>query len=320
MLTVLLKQEEATKDMFYQHCNANIPGHHDIRYYENLSFQTHLHHDYELVLVLSGSLDVTVDTFHEVVHAPCTLLILSDQIHSYRCTGPSQVIVHVFSADVVASFHKEIRGKAGCTPVFSCPPAVRDFYLDTITKRKDFGAFSLKGCLYLMMQQYLSHVTLRERTASQTTMLPAVFAYMHTHYREHITLADAAASCGYSPHYLSRIFSEAVGMDFRRFINRLRLDHACMLLNETDLPISAIAEESGFGSIRTFNRAYAEVYHDVPHRHAPHAARVPLHASADEDVSLLGYNPDGEGRYLDIYSTERGEAEDETPAFASEPS
>ena len=69
---------------------------------------------------------------------------------------------------------------------------------------------------------------------------------------------------GYSAHYLSRVFSEAVGINFRRFVNELRLEYARELLTTTDLPVTEIAYKSGFGSIRSFNRAFGEEYHSVP--------------------------------------------------------
>ena len=60
------------------------------------------------------------------------------------------------------------------------------------------------------------------------------------------------------------MFSEAVGINFRRFVNELRLEYARELLTATDLPVTEIAYKSGFGSIRSFNRAFGEEYHSVP--------------------------------------------------------
>ena len=247
-----------------------------------------------------------MDGFREVLQAPCTILVLSDQMHAYRCVGPSAVFVHVFSVDVVSAFHKKTAGKAGITPVFDCPKAIRDFYLDTITVRRDFGEYALKGCLYLILEHYLQSVTLRERTASQTTLLPAIFAYISAHYTEKITLEDVAASCGYSAHYLSRVFSDAVGVDFRRFINSYRLDHACTLLQQTDMSVTEVAMASGFGCVRSFNRAYAEAFHDVPRRRNPDDGttfRYIPGGNYEGDITLFGYEPEGDGIHLEVYDS-----------------
>ncbi len=73
-----------------------------------------------------------------------------------------------------------------------------------------------------------------------------------------------AESCGYDAHYLSRIFSSNVGINFKRVVNSYRLDYARTLLQETGLSITEVALASGFGSVRSFNRAFAEEYNAVP--------------------------------------------------------
>ena len=252
--------------MFYQHSNANIKNHHDIYYYENLAFAKHMHHDYELVTMLSGETEIWVDGQSFVLTAPDCALVLSDQMHAYRCIAPSASVVHVFSGDAVSSFHHRLAGQTGGSPVFSCPEEIRNFYLDTLTVRRDFGEYTLKGCLYLIMEQYLRSALLQPRKTSQTDLLACIFAYVSTHYSEPITLDDIAKECGYNAHYLSRIFSAAVGIHFRRFVNSYRLDHARMLLQE-GAGVTEAALASGFGSVRSFNRAFSEEYSHIPREH-----------------------------------------------------
>ena len=43
-----------------------------------------------------------------------------------------------------------------------------------------------------------------------------------------------------------------------QYINSLRMNDATRLLTQTDLPITQIASELGFGSIRNFNRVFLE--------------------------------------------------------------
>ncbi len=258
---------QRTARMFYQHSNANIKNHHDIYYYENLHFAKHMHHDYELVTLLSGELEIWLDTRSFVMKAPGCALVLSDQMHAYRCIAPSASVVHVFSGDVVADLHQKLAGQTGISPVFFCSDSVRDFYLDTLTVRRDFGDYTLKGCLYLIMEEYLRSVTLQPRKTTQTDLLASIFAYVSAHYTEPITLDDVAKECGYNAHYLSRIFSAAVGIHFRRFVNSYRLDHARTLLQQEGVSVTEAALASGFGSVRSFNRAFAEEYSHTPREH-----------------------------------------------------
>ena len=59
---------------------------------------------------------------------------------------------------------------------------------------------------------------------------------------------DVAEATGLSRRNLEVKFRKAVGNTIREEIQRIRLDHAKRMLRETDLPISQIAEASGFNS------------------------------------------------------------------------
>ena len=48
-----------------------------------------------------------------------------------------------------------------------------------------------------------------------------------------------------------------MNISFTDFVNGLRIEHACSLL-ENDTNITETAFSSGFSSIRTFNRAFAK--------------------------------------------------------------
>ena len=45
-------------------------------------------------------------------------------------------------------------------------------------------------------------------------------------------------------------------MNFKKFLNQYRFEYAKNLIVNTDKKLSDIALESGFGSIRNFNRIY----------------------------------------------------------------
>lgn len=61
---------------------------------------------------------------------------------------------------------------------------------------------------------------------------------------------------GYSPTYLSRFFSEKTGDSLFKYINRLRIGHACLMLKRSDTDIVTISAESGFNSLSFFNRIF----------------------------------------------------------------
>lgn len=82
--------------------------------------------------------------------------------------------------------------------------------------------------------------------------------YISEHFRENITLGEMAETFGYEAHYLSRVFSSSVNINLRKYINQYRVDYAKYLLSETEQSITDVAMNSGFQSIRNFNRVFSE--------------------------------------------------------------
>ena len=59
-------------------------------------------------------------------------------------------------------------------------------------------------------------------------------------------------------------YQEAVGETVNALLTRMRLRYACDLLENTDKKLEVIAEESGFGSSRTFFRQFKSEYNMTP--------------------------------------------------------
>ena len=80
--------------------------------------------------------------------------------------------------------------------------------------------------------------------------------FIENNYQNNITLSDAAKYLGYDYHYVSRFFKKNFNMNFHDFLTTYRLQSAIKLLEETDKPVTRIAFESGFQSIRAFNDCF----------------------------------------------------------------
>lgn len=80
--------------------------------------------------------------------------------------------------------------------------------------------------------------------------------YLFRHFREDVTLASVAEKSGYTPNYFSHLFHESCGIRFVDFLTQLRLNYARTMLLTTNLPVSQIAQTSGFSSSSNFFRAF----------------------------------------------------------------
>ena len=75
-------------------------------------------------------------------------------------------------------------------------------------------------------------------------------------YQNEIRIADLADACRMSESYFRRVFTETMQMSPIEYINRFRVNRAIYLLRTTDEPVFAIAEQTGFFSVATFNRNF----------------------------------------------------------------
>ncbi|WP_165972393.1 helix-turn-helix domain-containing protein [Paenibacillus piri] len=85
-----------------------------------------------------------------------------------------------------------------------------------------------------------------------------VIQFIHTNYREDLTLSGLAERFGFSVPYLSELFKKAVGQNFVTFVHDVRIRQACGLLISTEMSVLDIALESGYGSYNTFARIFRE--------------------------------------------------------------
>ena len=85
-----------------------------------------------------------------------------------------------------------------------------------------------------------------------------VFKYIEEHYKEPMTLPEAAAASGYVPTYFSRVFKNCTGMTFYDYLTVFRVRKAEILLVNTNDSIANIAASSGFSSVKTFDRVFKE--------------------------------------------------------------
>jgi AraC-like DNA-binding protein len=103
-----------------------------------------------------------------------------------------------------------------------------------------------------------SHAT-KSQTARENerkhNMWP-IIRYIHQNYREPLSLADLSVRFHIHPSYLSESIKAHLGQTFTAFLKELRIRHACNLLISTDMPITSVALEVGFGSYSTFCRLF----------------------------------------------------------------
>lgn len=79
---------------------------------------------------------------------------------------------------------------------------------------------------------------------------------MRARYSDDISLDDLAREARLSPFHFARMFKQSLGVPPRVYLTRLRIEKACELLEQTDLPVTAIALEVGYSSNQVLARVF----------------------------------------------------------------
>lgn len=91
-----------------------------------------------------------------------------------------------------------------------------------------------------------------------SAIMNSAITYINEHYMDDIQLDDVAFFAGFSKYYFSRMFKQFSSLPFSEYLTRKRLNVATELLARTKLPVKEVANQSGFGSVATFNRIFRE--------------------------------------------------------------
>jgi transcriptional regulator GlxA family with amidase domain len=106
----------------------------------------------------------------------------------------------------------------------------------------------------------------RSKTVTSETeeKIQAIEEFISERFREPLTRESLAEAVQMSPDHLGRMYLKLTGEKLSATINRLRIDYACRKLIENDIRIIDIAYESGFESLRTFNKHFSLIKGKTP--------------------------------------------------------
>lgn len=83
-----------------------------------------------------------------------------------------------------------------------------------------------------------------------------ILQYLNLNYSRGITIEELCKRFSTNRNSLSRSFLKATGKTFTAYLTELRLNAAKRLLRETGLPVTEIAERTGFGDLSYWGRVF----------------------------------------------------------------
>lgn len=99
---------------------------------------------------------------------------------------------------------------------------------------------------------------------SDSTRMNEVHHYVIENFKNGVSLEEAASRANLTPVAFSRYFKTRANKTFSSFVSEVRIGHACHLLVESELSVSAIGFECGYKTLSNFNRQFREITGRTP--------------------------------------------------------
>lgn len=229
----------------------------------------HLHDQIELILLCEGQTLAYVDRKEYLLKGGDMFVVFPNRVHYYnRCAGSNDLVL--VSPDVCPEFLQYFNDFSPVEPIIhgALDNAVIRGMIDNLTRNRQdvFSEVEMRGYLLILLSEVLRCIELTPVSGCDNSRAKDVILYCYNNFTDNIMLSSVADALHLSRYYVSHLFSE-LGVGFNEYINSLRIAKACEKLKNTKMSVSEIAYEVGFGSIRTFNRAFLKVNGITPRRY-----------------------------------------------------
>lgn len=233
--------------------------------HKNVECILHMHATMEIVLVTSGSLEMTVSGEKYSIPNGYGLFIPSFEPHSFHSVEENECHVLIFSRELVPYFFELSKSHELKRHIFAVSPPVFALIEEILPDENNTADYiGAQAFLAPLCRDIFNGCKFIKRRHQPSDSLTAAMEYMEEHFSEELDLERVAKAVGQHPTTLSKAFSRKTGIKFNFYLQYIRCSHAATILQSSDAGIAEAAYASGFGSIRSFNRAFKIIYGVTP--------------------------------------------------------
>ena len=236
----------------------------------NRSFPTyHAHNVFEIYILKAGERNFYVgNKLYQTIMGDAALICPHIPHRSFGTTPYSGICI-----EFTAGYIKNQCSKHECSELLKCftQPIIslEDSCLQQLWEKAELviaGALDPKTYLLHVLHilnEYKEETNLLEKLSVESDTSP-IATYLQEHYKEIKCLDELAVHFEISKSYLCRVFKQQTGLTIVEYLNRLKVEEAYKLLQETELPIHAISQLSGFDTVIHFNRIFKRIMGNTP--------------------------------------------------------
>lgn len=246
----------------------------------NMNYLAHWHRETELVFVCEGEIRIGINNAEQVLGKGDFCIVGSSDIHFYDSKDMhSSIIIVIFDPaflgfrDICLGMQHFLNPFIECSSLSNIEAGlsekIRNLFIviaEEYDKRAPYYEMYIKSKLLEIWTLSLRHFpTTSVGINEKPSPLPYIKAikssieFLENNYENPITLEDLASNVNLSSYYFSRLFKKMSGMNFKEYLDTIRIDKAENMIKDHAGTISLIALDCGFNSIRTFNRVFKSI-------------------------------------------------------------
>ena len=256
----------------------------DVRFVHSIdtgSFvSSHWQTELEIIYLLSGELEVTLDQQSVLLSTGDIFLINSKSVHSTKCIKGNEALLLQLPYLFIEKYIPDLTS-------FIFNLKLQDDSLE-ITRQRDSLKMLLRKLFYIQQEASAESLLLFQMTlleflyllfhhfrspkspeadknhARNLGVLDPVFSYVRLHYQKSISIAEIAAITSFQPEYFCRFFKKNTGITFLQYLNEVRLSRIYDDLIHTDIPVGKLLELHGFTNYKLFRKMFHEKFGTTP--------------------------------------------------------
>lgn len=239
---------------------------------------SHWHEHVEILMILEGTQYLNIHEQEYTLSQNDIFIINSSDIHSTRVSAHAKILLLQVPWHYLEQYihdFSEIRFQE-----YFCFDLMRQnafysdmkdqllFLTDIFSLKQDgYGlAFNarLHDFLHVLYLHFSKRVPAGSKGQKNTARLRETISFIERHYKEPVTMRQAAAAAALNPEYFCRIFKKNTGITFLEYVNQVRLTHIYEELIATDDKVTDILARNGFINYKIFCRMFRETYGQTP--------------------------------------------------------
>ncbi|MGO4374852.1 helix-turn-helix domain-containing protein [Paenibacillus sp. MCAF20] len=248
----------------------------------DLSYRnSHMHHDFEICLLLEGELSVVSkkESYHVSKHA--IIVFNPIQPHELRALSESATILSLqlspkFCNSYFPALPNVVFNSSNLTDVLSTDQVrtlssllveMACVYFDKRSAYEFICISLLNRLFYELLRSAPHHLISDEERAKNIQSLHRmnrIVSYIEENYTGKLLLSTIAKQENLSLSYLSHFLKENLNMTFQEYLNQVRFEKAKQLIMQTNMKLIDICMESGYSDTRYLNTMFVNQFGCTP--------------------------------------------------------